>query len=431
MVFNESPSIFETTCDIDFNSNAHYEYLCIYMNTFMNTYLLSLISYLFNKYEIIKEINPINYNNFMQLLNNNKSGIIHYITCEILEKINVNIICLCASHINNINTLDKLENMLDTWDKQLYKTNLILSISYDNQLFTEVDNKIIYFKNKFCDKLIINKENICRTQFQHYKIICDIYYEQFKDYWVIFSDDDDIWSLKRTFIFAMMIQNIINSNLENNIFYAEYPFLCESAKYISSNLDIVNGMVNNDITMKCETGFLEYICYSLKFNNFKIFIEQSDPIILSHELCDRYFIKFLKLCSSINKTSMLLPLFGFSYYYFNSKYINNTFNNDTDLICNNKLIKGLFFNNKLINFNNDNDVNHFIDYIIINYYCVTSHDNNIIKHLNSALKQIKSTEHKNNIFIKCLDTFKNRKYYIFKHSPILLDGVINKINSFN
>jgi hypothetical protein len=422
---------FKATCDIDFTSNNHYEYLRSYLGMFMDNYMHILISYLFNNNDIIRQIEPVNRKKIIRDLKKlSKSDIINLIKTELLDKINANIICVCASHIDNTERLDKLENMIESWNHQVYSSKLILSLSFDDKFLIETENKIIHLKNVFGDKLIIIKQTECKSQFQHYEIICNTYHEQFKDYWIIFSDDDDVWSPDRTFIFALMIQNAINGNFEDKISYAEYPFLCEGNIYISSWNGVNHSMINNKVERKCETGTLEYTCYSLKFNNFKIFIDKSGPIILAHRLCDRYFIKFLKLCPTINKTSMLLPFFGFSYYYFNSKYIkqDTSDNMHTLYAINNNKMPIISINNMIINFDNDTFVNNLADYIVTVYYSLRSDDSKINEHLHYFLKQIESKHQKNIIFIKCIDTFKNNNHGVFKNSPILTDGVLNRMN---
>lgn len=75
-------------------------------------------------------------------LNKNGLNCMNFITDLLLEKINVNIICLCASHINEVVRFEKLENMLNSWNKQRYKTKLILSISYDENIKDIILTKI-------------------------------------------------------------------------------------------------------------------------------------------------------------------------------------------------------------------------------------------------------------------------------------------------
>jgi hypothetical protein len=412
MALSETDISLKITNDIDYNNNEHYEYIRDFLGFFMDDNLFSCISYLFGNIKIIKKHNPLNWKIIINMLSKCKqTDLIDSIIYLLLEKINIKIICLCASHIDDINRLEKLENMLNTWNKQIYKVKIILSLSCNKNLVDKTLTKVNELKCKFGEDLIVLYNFEQKTQFEHYKFICDNLYEQFKDHWVFFSDDDDIWSDKRSFIFSLMIQNLINGDLIDKVSYIEYPFMCEGNKYISSNEEVYFEMVANTIQIKNRNesgGMLEYICYCTKFDNFKSFINKSNLDILRHELCDRYFIKYLKMCPNINKSTMILPFFGFSYYYFNNKYLGQRINK-LDIDSEEELVK-------------------FAKYIVIVHYSMSTKENLFVKNINNCfLKSNFNSEQRNKIAKKCFDILKHDEFVNFKNSPILTDGFINEI----
>ncbi len=151
-------------------------------------------------------------------------------------------------------------------------------------------------------------------------------------------------------------------------------------------------------------GFLEYICYSLRMKDFRDFCDKCDTKLLKHELCDRYFIKYLKLCSSINKSTFYIPFFGFAYYYFNNKYLGQ--------------VSHIY--------NNDEDISK---YAVVLHYSISISNKLICKQISSFLKKIRSltTDQRNLIFKKCIELSNDNDYLVFKNSPILTDGIINEI----
>lgn len=353
----------------------------------------------------MKTLLPSKYHDFIKYIEKFSIQNIHsFINQLILKKVNVKLIGLCSSHVNNLSKLEKLQNMLNSWASQVYNTKLILSISYDKELTVETLEKLKNIQQEFGDNIIISTTEEKQTQFEHYKNICDKYTHEFKDYWVYFTDDDDIWSKNRTFIFGMLIQMLIKNKIDDWEMYVEYPFIAEGDVYIDNSIDVAMRIYSGDI--KISDGnkeLLEYICYSIKFKDFKNFNDVCDIKVLKHDLCDRYFMKYLFGCETVHKIMFKIPFFGFSYYYFNnSNYVKKS--------------------KKLILDDETSIIMNISTNIIILYYLHKLTNDTIVKSIINQLNEYKlDTEKRNKIFKKCLELSVNVEYDIYKNSPIFIN----------
>ncbi|AYV81022.1 MAG: hypothetical protein Harvfovirus14_3 [Harvfovirus sp.] len=238
----------------------------------------------------------------------------------------IKLICLCSSYIDTLERLKYLLNMLESWSKNIFRVRMILSICYNASLGEAVEKHIDQLQEKYKDQLIIiNNGTTLLSQFSQYKIICDQYLGKFPDHWVIFSDDDDIWSTMRTAPFNLMI-SIINmlGRIEKDkvVSYARYSYLCEGRKHYKCSKDINSKeLAAGRITMLCDKT--EYISYALRFETLNIFVTEADGELLKNSLCDRYLIKFLKSDRNkylVNNAFINLPFWGWGYYYYNTKF---------------------------------------------------------------------------------------------------------------
>ncbi len=89
---------------------------------------------------------------------------------------NVKMIGMCSSHIDNITHLNELNNMLQSWNNQTFKIKLILSISFNHEIEMEIDNM---FK-KYSSLIVVKSDK--KSQFEHYKSICEKYIKKYKNY---------------------------------------------------------------------------------------------------------------------------------------------------------------------------------------------------------------------------------------------------------
>ena len=159
------------------------------------------------------------------------------------------------------------------------------------------------------------KSNVKKTQFEHYKLISDEYSIIYNNHYLLFSDDDDVWSKKRTLNYAMLIKLTDLSNETAD--YVIYPYLPKGKKYMSNGLSVVNKYMEGKIEII--GGESEYVSYCILMKNFTKFVNECDTKILNHKYCDRYFIKILSN-PELKMCTIKVPLFGFGYYYHNKYY---------------------------------------------------------------------------------------------------------------
>ena len=129
--------------------------------------------------------------------------------------------------------------MLETWSKQLFPIKLYISISFEKNIEDKIDNFFKKYENK---NLIIIKHYNRLYQFEHFRhILRDIDDETY----LIFTDDDDMWSYSRSYVYNEIIKkckdecfSIINSTISfssklNSIHYlqrSEYIEICVKVK---------------------------------------------------------------------------------------------------------------------------------------------------------------------------------------------------------
>ncbi len=156
------------------------------------------------------------------------------------------IITLCASHITSIDDITRLKEMIASHDKQLYKTKLYISISYQDDLYNEIiklssPNVILYIRDK------------PTTQFMHYKMLVTDIYSIHKNDHVLFTDDDDILDIRRNVFYSKYLDHDIIKVNSIKIF-GDYTGFTQSNvldnspdEYVNLciKLNIVHNILNN------------------------------------------------------------------------------------------------------------------------------------------------------------------------------------------
>lgn len=377
--------------DIDFQNKEQYDYLLNFLGMLLNEKSLLLLN------QLNKKANKLDIKTLLHI----KS----YISDQITDP-NVKLICFCGSHISDYHRFHKLKNMLVSWNKNLFKIKMILSISYEScAQLKDINNELsslmdLYNRDQEMIFLINNgTEKI--SQFEHFQIISKRYAEMCQNYWIIFTDDDDIWSNCRTRPFNVMVQiaeKIIKINPSQKPSYLIYPYLCESSNYYASTDKIVSALCENEITIKSDAN--EYISFCVPFPIFLNFIKKSSPDLLKNSLCDVYLVKYLTTPSdSINFLQLNVPFWGWSYYYYNSRFLNKK----SALVENDK---------KLI---------EMIKLNIIAYYGFYRNDSNFRNYHSKLIKIGNKNNNLINMYMKKAWELKDDEYFLpFKDSPVLL-----------
>lgn len=286
--------------NVDTTNTMHYKYLLYFFSKFNDTSLMNSL------------------NSFFRGMSS-----LDVLTKKLIDLTrDVKLICFCASHINSPDRFTKLKNMLESWKNQAIKIPMIISISYS--IKRHKFQKLIDTIRGYTNLTILESINT-KSQFEHYKHIIDKYYDMYRDYHVIFSDDDDIWLTNRTLAFSAMIK-IINLTGQCNAII-EYPFMLMSDEYMANEKNILDNK-NINIINDCE-----YISYCVPIHAFGEFIKNCDSSLLKHKYCDRFFVKFMVLMPT-SCITFKLPLFGYGYYYWNKKYNNvknHTYSDEIDI----------------------------------------------------------------------------------------------------
>lgn len=333
---------------------------------------------------------------FNNIFKNKIDTEINMLINEIIKN-DILLISLCALHINTKEKIKKLENMLISWNQQTYKIKMIISISYDESIKNDMEQLINKQFNKYGNDLIIidNKINK-KTQFEHYKIISKKYYDIYHTHYVIFTDDDDIWNNNRTAIYNILLQYDKITGLQYD--YISYPFICESINNYAS--EYKNVFIDNETTKNIFSD--EYVTYCTKFQYLKFFIDNSDTRLLSDNLCDRYFGKFLKNCNKYLRIHV--PFFGWIYNYNNTKFcvpVDQNYENFDDYI----IIKA---NNILNCYYSENYTNEHTNKQFNGQYEFEN---------SNATNNTKYT--KNMMYSKYSELINSKDYDYLKNSPIL------------
>ena len=120
--------------------------------------------------------------------------------------------CMCAAHINNPQRLLRLGQMLASWrQQQHYLPSLSMSLSHnlaDRMYHDAIANLQQYSRDN--GKLSITHQSKPTRQGHHYLYLVrtsDID----NDSWVMWTDDDDVWSPTRTATLASVLSNLPHS----------------------------------------------------------------------------------------------------------------------------------------------------------------------------------------------------------------------------
>ena len=231
------------------------------------------------------------------------------------------LLCLCASHIDSENRIGRLFQMINSWKEQTIQVPLIISISFEiprlELLFDSIYNKI--------DKLTIIKSKVKFRQFEHYfKLVAILEKAEIRDdRFIMFTDDDDLWSNKRSEIFTLTCNNIHDDKVTS----VKVPSMVKSIdKFdigfdieldIGSNIkdytkpsDIDEGIkygklkVENDIN---ERMIEDYIKYAVRFYVLKNFVISS-PVILISRYADMHFVKYIRTYGKDKNTTLVVQI---------------------------------------------------------------------------------------------------------------------------
>ena len=242
----------------------------------------------------------------------------------------MDLVALCASHMNSKQRWDMFVYMIDSWNCQKVPIQLFVSMSFDSAIGNGLLEDIESMRSGY-PRLEILLSDKKMSQFEHYKKLANYVSEKKqdlhnkKDTWVIFTDDDDIWHPLRSYeyskgmefmemaeAFGQDITNIMYILL-HSIVPGEEGDLMKTWKDVET---IKHRFEESNIPEPCHLG--NYVEYSTKLRTLHNFTQDCPSNILQHKFCDMGFVRYLR---TEEKPVMKYPTENWSYYYRLSKTI--------------------------------------------------------------------------------------------------------------
>lgn len=229
------------------------------------------------------------------------------------------IISLCASHIDTLERMSLLQLMIQSWHSNTVQIPLFISLSYDEYLQEDILNTISQMREMY-PLLTVNISNVKLAQFEHYKILSETVVVLYSpSTFIIFSDDDDLWSENRVELYKNCISqfhDIIHS--VSSIKMCGY-YTCDGAshpdmRYISNFAQLQNykNLIKVIDTVNIPGEYWQY-CVPIKY--FQEFMTKASDDLLKHKYCDLTFTKFIYFYNPENVKIVHLPKDRIGYFY--------------------------------------------------------------------------------------------------------------------
>lgn len=224
----------------------------------------------------------------------------------------MNLIALCASHINCKERLHSIQVMINSLLDQIEPINIFISISCEAEFKNDVENIVNLYESKH-DILKFQFHSQKQSQFEHYKSLCDTYFNE-KDTWCLFCDDDDFCHPQRNSFYKTEINKICNSMLYQSIY-----FTCSELQHYDVNdqgkdyniLESIDSQYNlSKITSlldkneaKITDGGQDYFMFCCRCSVLDFFFKAIDNDIIKDLGCDLVFRNLLRClpCKIIQK----------------------------------------------------------------------------------------------------------------------------------
>src|SRR5579872_4543243 len=274
--FDDHPHINE----IDFQNSYHLAYLRALFRMYDKIELISILDKLFDPRNDKTQIEK-----FLEILYLELG-----VYCE-SRRTDIKLLCLGAVHLDTPENIPRLQLMLQSWNQQIYKIPMLLSISWENPI--DVAN-LVSDISRYSD-LTIELHPTPLTLFEHYASLVSKYYSTYPDYHIIFTGGSDVWANKRTMAYMLSIG--FAGAIEMKYDFVIYPYVWYST---------------SATTPKLLSGYDEYTSYCMNIETLKKFTDKADLKLLQNKFCGKYLIKFLVHSSSW--FGLKLPLTGSSYH---------------------------------------------------------------------------------------------------------------------
>jgi len=238
------------------------------------------------------------------------------------------IVCICASHVNNVFRLKCLKSMIQSWNEQAIKCPLYISMSYNDAMKQLVERIVSTLKY---DNLYITVQTLPLKQFEHYATLIKTIDTTIYKY-VLFTDDDDLWHKNRLKHFCdglSQLQSFTQSWLSLKV-----PMYVTTSNPNHGRADCFTSQDVDDNFIKLEmhndpSTISNYITYLFKIEVVKGFLQECNLLHLQHKYCDMLLLKYVKHCKNGVNLVYLIENNDWMYYYRH--------NNETKSITDTKL----------------------------------------------------------------------------------------------
>jgi hypothetical protein len=221
------------------------------------------------------------------------------------------LLCLCASHITNIDRVHNLGHLLASVSAQQNKSfKLFLGISFENAEFRKhVEEQL---KNNDKNTIHVFLFSKAQAQFERYNSILNalrnkryVTPEQEPNTYLSFIDDDDLWAPQRMEVFRAGA-----GKLHADIRSPKYIFTTKHFNDDVENRNFVRWeQLPTDAQNFFEVGYpREYFDIVCKFALFAQFFKVASPELLAHPFCDLALKKWIIMTTTIRDNQQQFTL---------------------------------------------------------------------------------------------------------------------------
>lgn len=217
---------------------------------------------------------------------------------------------LCASHISSLPRIRALQQMIESWNENMVKPLLIISMSSTPDLKSVVTRVIETLCTRYEGLFFVHTEERL-SQLQHLQeaaqkaaSLCPI---PLNEAWIMFTDDDDVWHEARTAVF----RGLIGAARENDAFFgACIRYVIGETEDNVKTADDVTALPPRQQIHGDRQSELWHV--TMELTTLQKFYETASDTILNHNEGDLFILKFLRGAHGI-QMSQGIPYW--MYYY--------------------------------------------------------------------------------------------------------------------
>jgi hypothetical protein len=182
------------------------------------------------------------------------------------------LVALCASHLDSDQRVAYFRGLLKSYEKQTVSVPLFLSISVGPRCNA---SSVLAHALSLPGVTVLLSDQPA-SQFEHYKKLCDHLAAAPPlpgDFWVFFSDDDDLWDAHRAHYLSTSVRVYTESHPTVDAF--SYPYFKKGT----------------EVNMRTLSRG-EYFNETVRFSVFSGFISACSPFLLGFRFCDVLFCQY-------------------------------------------------------------------------------------------------------------------------------------------